>query len=352
MSSLPSRPAVAIVGATGAVGAEFLRILEERSFPMRSLKLLASARSAGRRVAFAGEAIEVEPLGSGSFDGVDLALFSAGRSVSAEFAPVAVARGATVVDNSSCFRMDPRFPLVTPEVNGDELDAIAGPTIIANPNCSTIVALVAVTPLHRAVGVDRMVVCTYQAASGAGAAAMAELEEQARDWSAGRPLATPIFGRPYLFNLFSHNSAIGPDGYNEEERKLECETRRMWRDDSVRVAATCIRVPVLRAHSEAINLTFRGSLDEEAARGLLRRAPGVRIVDDRAANRFPEPIDAAGGDDVLVGRIRADRSQDPGKGLELFVCGDQIRKGAALNAVQIAERLLPVGVGAAIGSGR
>lgn len=342
MPLLPANPSVAVVGATGAVGAEFLSILEERRFPMRSLRLLASPRSAGKRLRFRSEDLLVEPLDDRSFDGVDLALFSAGKSVSREFGPKAVARGATVVDNSSCFRMDPTVPLVTPEVNGHVLASLDRPCIIANPNCSTIIALVAVTPLHRAVGVERMVVSTYQAASGAGAAAMAELELQAREWVQGAPLTTTIFGRQYLFNVFSHNSAIGPDGYNEEETKLLKETRKMWEDERVRVAATCVRVPVLRAHSESINLTFREPLVEAEARAILSRAPGVRIVDDRAANRFPEPILAAGGDDVLVGRIRADQSQAPGMGLELFVSGDQLRKGAALNAIQIAEGLLGV----------
>ena len=337
---IPARPNVAIVGATGAVGEEFLSILASRNFPLASLRLFASPRSAGKSLEFRGKRIEIEALGDRSFEGVDLALFSAGKAVSKEFAPRAVAAGATVVDNSSCFRMEAGVPLVVPEVNGELLDAIDGPAIIANPNCSTIIALVAVTPLHRAAGIDRMVVSTYQAASGAGAAAMRELEQQARDFATGKPLHSEIFGRPYLFNLFSHNSAIGPDGSNEEERKLLLESRKIWNDDRVRIAATCVRVPVLRAHCESINLTFRGGLSERDARELLGTAPGVRIVDDRAANRFPEPIDAAGGDDVLVGRIRADLSQDPGKGLEFFVAGDQIRKGAALNAVQIAERLL------------
>jgi len=342
---LPARPHVAIVGATGAVGEEFLSILAARDFPLASLRLFASPRSAGKSLDFRGERIAIEALGERSFAGVDLAFFSAGKSVSGAFAPRAVAAGTTVVDNSSCFRMEPGVPLVVPEVNGELLDAIDGPAIVANPNCSTIIALVAVTPLHRAAGIERMVVSTYQAASGAGAAAMRELEQQARDFAAGRPIRSEIFGRPYLFNLFSHNSEIGADGSNEEERKLVLESRKIWNDERVRVAATCVRVPVLRAHCESINLTFRGELSEADARELLAAAPGVRIVDDRAANRFPEPIDAAGGDEVLVGRIRADRSQEPGKGLDLFVAGDQIRKGAALNAVQIAERLLPAARG-------
>jgi aspartate-semialdehyde dehydrogenase len=260
--------------------------------------------------------------------------------VSREWAPQAVAAGAWVVDKTSAFRMDPACPLVIPEANGGELDALRAPCIVAVPNCSTIIALMAVTPLHRAAGVARMVVSTYQAASGAGAAAMAELERQAHDWSAGRPLDTRIFGRQYLFNLFSHDSAVGADGQNEEERKLVLETRRIWRDASVAVSATCVRVPVLRAHAESINLTFRAPLEEARAREVLAAAPGLRIVDDRAANRFPEPLEAAGRDEVLVGRIRADPGQPDGMGLSMFVVGDQIRKGAALTGVQIAERLL------------
>lgn len=337
---LAATPSIAIVGATGAVGQEFLALLEERRFPRASIRMLASARSAGSTITFEGRAHTVQELTEESFDGIDLAFFSAGKSVSRHFAPIAMRAGATVIDNSSCFRMDPTIPLVTPEVNGEVLDRIEGPAIIANPNCSTIIALVAVTPLHRAAGVERMVVSTYQAASGAGAAAMRELEQQARDWNANQPLCTDVFGRQCLFNVFSHNSAIGPEGYNEEEMKLLKETRKMWGDETVRVTATCVRVPVLRAHAEAINLTFRRPLGEEEARRLLADAPGVRVVDDRDANRFPEPLLASGVDEVLVGRIRADISQPRGTGLDLFVAGDQIRKGAALNAIQIAERLL------------
>ncbi len=341
---IPSDPVIAIVGATGAVGEEFLSILAARRFPHRSLRLFASKRSAGTIVDFDGRKLLVEELNEDSFNGVHLALFSAGKSVSKHYGPIAVQAGCMVVDNSSCFRMEPGIPLVVPEVNGELLDRIDRPTIIANPNCSTIIALMAVSPLHRAVGVERMVVSTYQAASGAGAAAMRELETQAREFVAGFAYTTAIFGRQYLFNVFSHNSAIGPDGYNEEERKLLLETRKIWGDEGVRVTATCVRVPTLRAHCESINLTFRGSLSEADARAILAGAPGVRIVDDRAANRFPEPIEASGGDDVLVGRIRADLSQAPGKGLDLFVAGDQLRKGAALNAIQIAERLVPASV--------
>ena len=337
---IPTEPAIAIVGATGAVGEELLALLAERSFPARSVRVFASARSAGKTLRALGRDVTVEPLAPGCFAGTNIAFFSASSAISKEWAPQAVASGAWVIDKSSAFRMDQRYTLAIPEVNGAELDALRVPTIIAVPNCSTIIALMAVSPLHREAGIARMVVSTYQAASGAGAAAMAELAQQAGDWSAGQPLQTPIFGRQYIFNLFSHDSAIGADGQNEEERKLLEETRKIWRDPDVAITATCVRVPVLRAHSESINLTFRTPITEERARAVLAAAPGIELVDDRAANRFPEPINATGRDAVLVGRIRADHSQAAGFGLNLFVSGDQIRKGAALNGLQIAERLL------------
>ena len=338
MLRLPTEPVVAIVGATGAVGREMLAILEERCFPLRALRLFASPRSAGTRVPFRGADIVVESLDSGaSIEGVDLALFSAGKGISKEWAPRFRDAGALVVDNSSAFRADPACPLVVPEVNPHALERIDGPAIIANPNCSTILALVAVTPIHRAIPVERMVAATYQAASGAGAAAMAELESQAHAFANGTPLDTSIFGRQYLFNVFSHNSAVGPDGSNEEERKLLTETRRLWESDSVRIAATCVRVPTLRAHAEAIHLELSRATSEDEVRVLLAAARGVRIVDDRASNVFPEPLDAAGRDEVLVGRIRMDASVPGNRGVALFLCGDQIRKGAALNAIQIAE---------------
>jgi aspartate-semialdehyde dehydrogenase len=340
MQRIAAEPTVAVIGATGAVGEELLALLAERRFPVRSLRLFASARSAGRKLRALGRDVEVEPLVPGCFAGTDIAFFSASGGVSKEWAPQAVAAGAWAIDKSSAFRMDRRYPLAIPEVNGEVLDALQSPTIVAVPNCTTIIALMAVTPLHREVGVARMVVSTYQSASGAGAAAMAELERQAHDWSAGRPLDTAIFGRQYLFNLFSHNSAIGEDGQNEEERKLVDETRKIWGDPDVLVSATCVRVPVLRAHSESINLTFRTPISEARAREVLAAALGIRIVDDRAANRFPEPLAATGRDEVLVGRIRADHSQPNGFGLNLFISGDQVRKGAALNGIQIAERLL------------
>ena len=353
MLQLPHEPVVAIVGATGAVGREMLAILEERAFPMRALRLFASPRSKGLRIPFRGGEIACETLedaaagpgggseGGGSLAGIDLALLSAGKSTSLAWGPRLRDLGALVVDNSSAFRGDPACPLVVPEVNPEALDAVDAPAIIANPNCSTILALVAVMPLHRALGVERMVVATYQAASGAGAAAMAELESQAHAFATGAPYDTTIFGRPYLFNVFSHNSAVGDDGVNDEERKLAVETRRIWNAPGVSVSATCVRVPTLRAHAEAIHLEFARATSENEVRVLLAAAPGLRIVDDRASNLFPEPLDAAGRDEVLVGRIRMDAGVPGDRGVALFLCGDQIRKGAALNAIQIAERFLP-----------
>jgi aspartate-semialdehyde dehydrogenase len=345
-----TRPTVAIVGATGAVGQEFLRVLDERGFPIGDLKLLASARSAGKTASFQGRDIVIDELTEHSFEGVDIALFSAGGSISKRYAQAAVDAGAVVVDNSSAFRMTDGVPLVVPEVNPQAIAAAniglgsgqsAG--IIANPNCSTIIMLLAVTPLHRAAGVKRIVVSTYQAASGAGAAAMAELEQQTRDVLAGNEPTCDIFPQQYAFNLFSHNSPLKENGYNEEELKMVHETHKIWEqadDAKTPITATCVRVPVMRAHAESINLTLDTPLDEDAARELLAAAPGVALIDDRDNNRFPTPLDASHVDDVFVGRIRRDLSQPEGYGLDLFVCGDQVRKGAALNAVQIAELLL------------
>ena len=351
---LPPVPNVLVVGATGVVGEELLRLLESRTFPHGMLRLAGSERSAGRRVAYCGTEVEVEPLDERCLEEVDLVFLAAGGDVSRRWAPAAAEAGALVIDSSSAFRMDPAVPLVVPEINPQALpDPAAGGAIVANPNCSTIIALMAATPLDALAGVRRMVACTYQAASGGGRAMMEELEQQARDWAAGRPLATDVVGRPYLFNLFSHDSAIGPDGANEEERKMARETARIWDRADVRVGATCVRVPVLRAHTIALHLELAEAVTADAARAAIGRFPGVRLIDDRAANRFPEPRDAAGGDEVLVGRVRLDPAfgdapgdaaatdQAPaGTGLALIACGDQLRKGAALNAVQIAEALL------------
>lgn len=286
----------------------------------------------------------MEELTADSFDGVDIALFSAGGSISKQFGPLAVEKGTIVVDNSSAFRMVEDVPLVIPEVNPNAMAHIKLGTgkgaLIANPNCSTIICLMAATPLHRRAKVTRMVVSTYQAASGAGAAAMEELELQTREVLEGKPPTCNIFNQQYAFNLFSHNAPILSNGYNEEEMKLVKETRKIWNDITVRVTATCIRVPVMRAHAESVNLQFENPLDEDEAREILENAPGVVVIDDRESNHFPTPLEVSNKDDVAVGRIRRDVSQDGDKGLDIFVCGDQIRKGAALNAVQIAEMLL------------
>src|ERR1043166_1533190 len=328
------KPAIAILGATGAVGQEFLAILAQRTTPMRSIRLLASARSAGKSVEFRGEKLKVEEVSSKSFDGIDIALFSAGASVSKEWAPIATKAGARVIDNSSAFRMDPGVPLVIPEINPQ---AIGDAKVIANPNCSTISMNMAVWPLHKRHRVRRIVVSTYQAVSGAGWSAMQELEEQSRAVLAGDGHKPRVFPHRIAFNLFSHNTTIGPDGYNVEEMKMVQETRKIFSDPNLAITATCIRVPVMRAHSEAINLTFESPIDEQEVREILADAPGVQIVDDRTANKFPMPLDASGQDDVLVGRIRRDISQPDGRGIDLFVSGDQLRKGAALNTIQIAE---------------
>ena len=345
-----THPTVAIVGATGAVGQEFLRVLDQRSFPLGGLKLLASARSAGKTTEFQGKPIAIEELTEQGFDGVDIALFAAGGSISKQYAQTAVDAGAVVVDNSSAFRMTDGVPLVIPEVNPEAITtANIGlregqlPGVIANPNCSTIIMLLAVTPIHRTVGVKRVVASTYQAASGAGAAAMAELEQQTREVLEGKAPTCDIFPQQYAFNLFSHNSPLKPNGYNEEEMKMVNETHKIWSqdgDNKTAITATCIRVPIMRAHAESINLTLEKPLTEEQASKLLAGAPGVSLIDDRENNRFPMPLDASHTDDVFVGRIRHDLSQPQGLGLDLFVCGDQVRKGAALNAIQIAELLL------------
>jgi aspartate-semialdehyde dehydrogenase len=327
---------IAILGATGAVGREFLGVLAARGVPAEHLRLLASARSAGQKVAYAGRELVVQEVRADSFAGIDVALFSAGASVSRQWATVAVRAGARVVDNSSAFRMDPAVPLVVPEINPQ---AIGDAPIIANPNCSTIIMNMAVWPLHRVNPVQRIVVSTYQAASGAGLQAMLELERQSRDVLEGRPANPTVLPYPIAFNLFSHNSAMGPDGYNLEEQKMVAETRKIFGEPVLAITATCVRVPVLRAHSEAVNLTFERPMPAGQAREILSRAPGVRVLDDRATNRFPMPLDATGIDDCLVGRIRQDISQPDGRGIDLFVVGDQLRKGAALNAVQIAECL-------------
>lgn len=334
--SLIKSYSVAILGATGAVGTELLELLERRNFPLANLKLLASPRSAGRTLSFQGEDLPVEPVSDHSFDDVDLVLASAGGSTSKTWAPVAVAAGAVVIDNSSAFRLDPQVPLVVPEVNPQALRSHKG--IIANPNCTTILMTVVVWPLHKAREVKRIVAATYQSASGAGARAMEEVKNQAQAILQGEQPATGIFPYPLAFNLFPHNSPLNNLGYCEEEMKMVNETRKIFGTQQLRITATCVRVPVLRAHSEAINLEFEAPLSVEEAREILKSSPGVQLLEDWEANYFPMPIEATGRDEVLVGRIRQDISHPCG--LELWLCGDQIRKGAALNAVQIAEVLV------------
>jgi aspartate-semialdehyde dehydrogenase len=330
---------VAIVGATGAVGVEFLRCLEERRFPISELHLLASARSRGKKMAFEGRAVEVEELTEGSFANIDIAFFSAGGSISKKFGPIAAKAGAVVVDNSSAFRMDPTVPLVIPEINPEACAQHQG--ILANPNCSTIIAIVPLWPIHKKNRIRRLIASTYQAASGAGAAAMEELAESTRAYLENRPYEHTVLPHPYAFNLFSHNSKVDPaTGYNEEEIKMVNDTKKIFGDAEIRISATCVRVPVLRAHSEALTIECERPITPAEVRELLANAPGVRLVDDAVKNYYPMPKDASGQGDVLVGRIRQDTSDPSGKSIAMFVAGDQLLKGAALNAVQIAEVLV------------
>jgi aspartate-semialdehyde dehydrogenase len=329
---------VAIAGATGAVGQEFLTVLAERSFPIKSIKFLASARSAGKSITFGGKSHTIEELTKDSFKGVQVAFFSAGGSVSKEFAPAAVSAGAVVVDNTSAFRMKEGVPLVVPEVNPEQIHKHNG--LIANPNCSTIIMNVPVWPLHKVNRVKRIVVSTYQAVSGAGAWGLYELDAQVKAYAAGQEIRKEKFPHQIANNLFCHNTKVAENGYNEEENKMVNETRKIFGDPKIMVTATCVRVPIPRAHSESINLEFERPITPEQVREILSKAPGVKVVDDRERNHFPMPLEASGQDNVLVGRIRQDISRDDGRGIELFVSGDQIRKGAATNAVQIAEKLV------------
>ena len=356
-------PSIAVVGATGAVGREMLAVLEQRNFPHGSITALASSKSAGETLPYRGSKLTVQALTAESLKGVDIALFSAGSGVSKQFGPAAANAGTIVIDNSSAFRMTQGIPLIVPEVNGNAMALLvqayhkarekAGEPlggIVANPNCSAIIMLVALDPIRRAFGLERVIVSTYQAASGAGAKGMEELEGQTRAWAEGRSQAPAFFHEPYAFNLFSHNTAIDSDtGLNVEEQKMIEESRKIWDDPNLRISPTCIRVPVLRAHSESIHVTLAKPASVNEFRSALEGAKGVRLVDDRAGNRFPTPLKASGGDDVLVGRIRPDpseaapvSSEERGKhrAFNLFVCGDQLRKGAAQNAVQIAEEFV------------
>ena len=333
----PRRPLrVAVLGATGAVGQELLTLLDERGFPVAELLPLASPRSAGQQIAWQGECLTVQPVQQGCFAGVDLVLASAGGSVSRAWAPEAVAAGAVVIDNSSAFRMDLGVPLVVPEVNPEA--ALRHRGIIANPNCTTILLTVALAPLAARRPIRRVVISTYQSASGAGARAMEELRQLSRTVLDGGEPVSSVLPHSLAFNLFLHNSPLEPSGYCEEELKMLNETRKIMELPDLRLTATCVRVPVLRAHSEAVNIEFNEPFPVEEARALLAVAPGVELIEDFGANRFPMPTDVTGRDPVAVGRIRQDLSEP--NALELWLCGDQIRKGAALNAIQIAELLL------------
>jgi aspartate-semialdehyde dehydrogenase len=338
-TNVTNDPVVAIAGVTGAVGAEFIATMNRRGFRVGKLKALASARSAGKTIDFRGERVVIEELTERPFEGVDIALFSAGGGISRKFSPIAVKAGAVVIDNSSAFRMVPNVPLVIPEINANRIREHKG--IIAVPNCSAITALMPLWPIHKANRIKRVILSTYQAASGGGAAAMAELVESTRASLNGETYPPKVLPHPYAFNLFSHNTPIDPEtGYNEEESKVIKETRKIFEDDRIAVGVTCVRVPVLRAHCEAITFECENPISESDVRAILSRAPGVRIVDDRVRNYFPMPIDASGQDDVLVGRIRSDLSDPSGHSIAMFVSADQLLKGAALNAIQIAE-LLP-----------
>ncbi|MCQ2380069.1 MAG: aspartate-semialdehyde dehydrogenase [Victivallaceae bacterium] len=330
-------PVVAVAGATGAVGVEMVRTLEKRNFPLAKLKLLASSRSAGKTVDFKGEKIVIEEMKPESFKGVDIALFSAGGDISKEFRRSVTDAGAIMIDNSSAFRMEPDVPLVVPEVNPEDIAKHSG--VIANPNCSTIIMLVAVAPLHKAKRLRRLVASTYQATSGAGAKGMQELLEQTRQLLDNQPICPKAFAHRIGFNLIPHIDSFLDNAYTKEELKMLNETRKMLHDDSIRITCTCVRVPVLRAHSEALNLEFEDEITPDEARSILRGAPGVEVVDDPVNKLYPMPVDATEKYNVLVGRIRQDISRDDRRGLDIFVAGDQVLKGAALNAVQIAELL-------------
>jgi aspartate-semialdehyde dehydrogenase len=329
---------VAIAGATGAVGETMIRLLEERHFPVRRLRLLASERSQGKALAFRGEEIKVERLTAGSSHGTEIALFSAGASRSQEFAPAAVEAGAVVIDNSSAFRMEPDVPLVVPEINPQAIAGYKARGIIANPNCTTIVMVMPLKPLHDYGQVTRVIASSYQAVSGAGAKGIEELRRQTLAWAKGDPIEVKAFPHQIAFNLFPHIDVFQPNGYTKEELKLVFETRKILGDDSIRVSPTTVRVPVFTAHSVSVNVETKRRIGAQKARELLSQMPGLQVIDEPERARYPMPILAAGKDDCFVGRIREDLSND--HALNLWVVGDQLRKGAALNAIQIAELLV------------
>jgi len=326
---------VAIVGATGAVGVEIMKVLERRNFPVAGLKLLASARSVGKMLPFKGTPTPVEELREDSFAGVDIALFSAGAGISRKFAPLAVQAGAVVVDNSSAFRMEETVPLVIPEINGADIAQHRG--IIANPNCTTAITLMALNPLHRAFGVKRVIASSYQAVSGTGAQAIEELRSQVGAIAAGRPVETKVYPHQIAFNVLPHVDSFLDTGYTKEEMKMQNEARRILHLPGFRASVTCVRVPVYRAHAVSVNAEFERPVSVAEARDVLAKAPGLLLVDDPAANSYPQPLYVSEQDDCQVGRIRIDCALD--NGLAFWVAGDQLLKGAALNAVQIAEKV-------------
>ena len=326
---------IAIVGATGAVGAELLDVMERRAFPVRNLRLLASLRSAGKRMRFRGEQFAVEELREDSFGDVDIAFFSAGGDTSRKLVPTAAAAGAVVIDNSSVFRMDESVPLVIPEINGGDVGQHRG--IIANPNCTTAVALMALYPLHLAFGVRRIFASSYQAVSGSGARAIAELKRQVDDSVQGKTVRAEVYPHPIAFNVLPHVDSFLENGYTKEEMKMQGEGRRIMHLPEFRASVTCVRVPVYRAHSVAISAEFERAVSVEEAHEVLAKAPGLDLLDEPRRNVYPMPLDAAGKDNCQVGRVRLDCALE--NGLAFWVSGDQLLKGAALNSVQIAELL-------------
>lgn len=331
-----NQPHVAIVGATGAVGVEMLLCLEQRQFPLGKLTLLASARSAGKVMQFRGEEIVVKELTKDSFTGVDIALFSAGGGISKEFAPHAAAAGAVVIDNSSAFRMEEGVPLVVPEINPEAAHQHSC-NIIANPNCTTIISLMALAPLHQAFGLKSIIASSYQAVSGSGTQGILELEEQVKAITTGQPFTPKVYPRQIAFNVIPQVDSFTDNGYTKEELKMLHEGRKIMNLPDLRVSCTCVRVPVYRSHSVSITAQFERPVDVAAARAAFANHPGIQVVDDPENRIFPVPLDTTGKDDCLVGRIRKNLVLE--NALDLWVVGDQVRKGAALNAVQIAEIL-------------
>jgi len=329
---------VAVAGATGAVGNEMISVLEERDFPVKNLILLASSRSVGKTLSFKDKSVKVQELKEDSFKGIDIGLFSPGGSVSMKFAPIAAASGCVVIDNTSAFRMDPDVPLVVPEVNEHAIAGYRKKGIISNPNCSTIQMVVVLKPLHDFAKIKRVVVSTYQAVSGTGMKAIKELEQQILNIYNARKVDIKVYPHQIAFNCLPHIDSFLDNGYTKEEMKMVNETKKIMEDPNIAVTATTVRVPVFYGHSESVNIEFEKDVSPEKARALLKKAPGVKVVDDPSKNKYPLAINAAGKDDTFVGRIRRDDTVP--YGLNMWVVADNIRKGAALNAVQIAESLI------------